>query len=463
MNITVVGDLLLDRDLVGTVHRICPDAPVPVLDVEDEVARPGGAGLAAALLAADGQSVSLVSSVANDGGGERLSRLVRRYGVRLVGLPTDGMTREKARVRAANQSLMRLDFGSSCPPSQMTDAAVQAIDSCDALLVCDYAGGVTQYGPLRAALASAAVRRPVVWDPHTGGSPPVPGVRVVAPNQEEAAALSAVEMPKELSTMAAAARHADALRTRWGAHAVCVTMGPRGALLTYGDGAPLVVPADTVRAGDVCGAGDRFASTLVFALATGSVVSTAVQRAVASATSFVSAGGASAFPSSRRARAPETISGWDRVEDVRIHGGTVVATGGCFDLLHAGHIALLHAARGLGDCLIVCVNSDDSVRRLKGQQRPLVPEADRMRVLEALECVDAVTVFEEDTPDEMLKRLRPDLWVKGGDYTLADLPEAETLSQWGGQTVVVPYLDGRSTTTLIDTARGSIGSPKETA
>jgi rfaE bifunctional protein nucleotidyltransferase chain/domain len=127
----------------------------------------------------------------------------------------------------------------------------------------------------------------------------------------------------------------------------------------------------------------------------------------------------------------------------------VVATGGCFDLLHAGHVATLRAARRLGDCLVVCLNSDTSVRRLKGPGRPVMPEVDRTRVLEALECVDSVVVFEDDTPVRVLEQLRPDVWVKGGDYAGADLPEAGVLTRWGGQAVVLPYVPGRSTTALV--------------
>jgi D-beta-D-heptose 7-phosphate kinase / D-beta-D-heptose 1-phosphate adenosyltransferase len=142
---------------------------------------------------------------------------------------------------------------------------------------------------------------------------------------------------------------------------------------------------------------------------------------------------------------------------VRAAGGTVVATGGCFDLLHAGHVATLRAARALGDCLVVCLNSDASVRRLKGPDRPLQPAADRAGVLEALECVDAVEVFDEDTPERVIDRLRPDVWAKGGDYAGVALPESRLLESWGGQAVVLPYLDGRSTTALVRaiTATGS--------
>jgi D-beta-D-heptose 7-phosphate kinase/D-beta-D-heptose 1-phosphate adenosyltransferase len=146
------------------------------------------------------------------------------------------------------------------------------------------------------------------------------------------------------------------------------------------------------------------------------------------------------------------------IAQVRDRGGTVVATGGCFDLLHVGHVATLQAARKLGDCLIVCLNSDASVRRLKGPDRPLTSEVDRSRVLAALDCVDAVVVFDEATPESVLSWLRPDVWVKGGDYADGgpDLPEAELVKRWGGQTVIVPYLDGRSTTRTIAAARGQM-------
>ena len=181
----------------------------------------------------------------------------------------------------------------------------------------------------------------------------------------------------------------------------------------------------------------------------------AVAAAVAAASAFVARGGASAWDTGGRPEAdvaPE--SPVDAVmARVRAAGGTVVATGGCFDLLHPGHVATLRAARGLGDCLIVCINSDGSVRRLKGPSRPLVTATDRARVLEALEFVDAVVVFDEDTPAEVLDRLRPDVWAKGGDYAGADLPEAAVLRTWGGQAVVLPYLDGHSTTALVERSR----------
>jgi rfaE bifunctional protein nucleotidyltransferase chain/domain len=230
-----------------------------------------------------------------------------------------------------------------------------------------------------------------------------------------------------------------------------VTLGSRGALLVHADGPALAVPAPNVGAGDPCGAGDCFAATAAGRLAAGALPSEAVRAAVAAASAFVAAGGAAVWPARREQ--PADSDAFALATRVRGEGGTVVATGGCFDLLHAGHVCALEAARALGDCLIVCLNSGDSVRRLKGADRPVVPETDRAAVLAALRCVDAVAVFEEDDPRAVLRELRPHVWAKGGDYAVSDLPEAETLAEWGGRAVVVPYVAGRSTSRLIEVAR----------
>jgi D-beta-D-heptose 7-phosphate kinase/D-beta-D-heptose 1-phosphate adenosyltransferase len=449
--IVVVGDALLDIDVIGHAGRLSPDAPVPVVAVDTEVARPGGAALAAALAARE-TDVVLVTALADDEDGARLRRLLEEAGVRVVALHHAGSTPVKRRVRADGQSLVRLDHGVAGPIDASGGRVADALRSASAALVSDYGRGLTGLGEVRAALTDAARGMPVVWDPHPQGAAPVPGVRIATPNRVEATALASDfgEISPALDGLARITDEARVLVKGWRAHSVAVTLGARGALLSHGESSPSVIPAPRVAGtGDACGAGDRFAGAATVALAAGAVTLEAVQVAVHGAARFIAEGGAAAF-----GRESAVASDASVVERVRAAGGKVVATGGCFDLLHAGHVATLEAARALGDCLVVCLNSDDSVRRLKGPSRPLVSQADRARVLAALQPVDDVVVFEEDTPVEALRRLRPDIWVKGGDYAGAELPEATILRAWGGQSVVLPYLAGRSTTGLLTAAAG---------
>ncbi|MGY1698634.1 D-glycero-beta-D-manno-heptose 1-phosphate adenylyltransferase [Geodermatophilus sp. SYSU D00766] len=449
--LVVVGDALLDVDLVGTASRLTPDAPVPVVEDLETRERPGGAALAAVIAArATDREVVLVAPLADDDGAARLRALLGGR-VRLVAIPATGGTAVKRRVRVGDHSVVRLDSGApTVTLGELPAEARAAVRDAAAVLVADYGRGTTADAGVRALLAEAG--GPVVWDPHPRGADPVPSVRLVTPNAAEAARVAA---GIDGGGLAAVGARAEALIRHWGVGAVAVTLGARGALLSYGEGAPMVVPAVPVTGGDPCGAGDSFAAAAALALAGGAVTGEAVAAAVAFAGRFVAAGGASAWDSS--AVPQPNVAAEDGVSAllarVRATGGTVVATGGCFDLLHAGHVATLRAARGLGDCLVVCINSDDSVRRLKGPSRPLVTAADRARVLEALEFVDAVVVFDEDTPAQVIDRLRPDVWAKGGDYAGADLPEAAVLRQWGGQAVVLPYLDGHSTTALVERSR----------
>jgi D-beta-D-heptose 7-phosphate kinase / D-beta-D-heptose 1-phosphate adenosyltransferase len=450
--LVVVGDALLDVDLVGTASRLTPDAPVPVVEDVETRERPGGAALAAVIAAASTtREVVLVAPIDTDDGARRLRELLDGR-VRLLPIPASGGTAVKQRVRVGDHSVVRLDSGSAVAVlGPLPEEAAAAIRDAAAVLVADYGRGTTSAPDVRAALAAA--RGPVVWDPHPRGADPVPSARLVTPNGAEAARVA--DVAAEGTGLAAVGARAEALIRQWGVGAVAVTLGARGALLSYGEGAPMVVPAVAVSGGDPCGAGDSFAAAAALALADGAVTGEAVAVAFAAASAFVAAGGASAWDADVRteghAAAESSVDAL--LARVRASGGTVVATGGCFDLLHPGHVATLRAARGLGDCLVVCINSDDSVRRLKGPARPLVTAPDRARVLEALEFVDAVVVFDEDTPAEVLDRLRPDVWAKGGDYAGADLPEAAVLRTWGGQAVVLPYLDGHSTTTLVERSR----------
>ena len=460
--LVVVGDALLDVDAVGTSTRLCPDAPVPVVDDVVEHFRPGGAALAAALAARDGHGVTLVTAWGDDDDGRRLAGLLGD--VTVIRLPYDGRTCVKYRVRTGGQSIVRLDHGTAVGRYGDVPGTVgEALADADAVLVSDYGRGVTGLAGVRDALTARPHGTPVVWDPHPRGSEPVLGCTLVTPNAGEAADWAArygTSAAAGGSTLSTATRHAEELVEAWRATAVAVTLSARGALLSYGSGTPVLAPAPPVDCLDSCGAGDRFAVSAAAALGAGRVTSEAVCDAVEAASTYVASGGPATLRRAPQATVASEQRGLDAVvAAVRAAGGTVVATGGCFDLLHAGHVATLRAARRLGECLVVCLNSDASVRRLKGPGRPLVPASDRAQVLQALECVDAVVVFDEDTPVEALHRLRPDVWVKGGDYAGRDVPEASALASWGGQTVVVPYLEGRSTSRLVATAanRGAQG------
>ena len=445
VRLTVVGDALLDRDLDGHVERLCPEAPVPVVDELAQRSRPGGAALAAALAAGDGHDVTLVTALSVDAPGHELRALLEHAGVLVVDVGLRGATPEKVRVRSDGRLLLRLDHGGRRPGAvgPASPPALAAIESSDGVLVSDYGRGIAAEPSIREGLERAALASPLTWDPHPRGPEPVAGAALVTPNAREAAAL--VGEPE--AGLRAVERHGRALGERWRAGAVAVTMGANGALFVEAGRPCVVVPAPPLHGGDACGAGDRFAASAAARLAAGEPAATAVFAAVDAASAFVAGGGAGAFPLD-----PQPTMTEDAVElaaRVRSRGGRVVTTGGCFDLLHVGHLTVLEAARALGDCLIVCLNSDESVRRLKGPDRPLVPQEERAALLRSLRFVDSVVVFDEETPEAVLTRIRPDVFAKGGDYSVEELPEARVLSEWGGETVILPYVAGRSTTGLL--------------
>jgi D-beta-D-heptose 7-phosphate kinase / D-beta-D-heptose 1-phosphate adenosyltransferase len=448
----VVGDALLDRDIEGSVDRLCPDAPVPVVDEPRSHTRPGGAALAAVLAARSGHPVTLLAAIARDPAGEELLGLLQEAGVDVIALESHGPTVEKIRIRSEGRTLLRLDHGARQPAAISTAGADLSVLTDATVLVSDYGRGVTALAEVRDALSSPDAV--VIWDPHPRGTDPVRGCELVTPNRAEAG------LPPDASIANISARARDLSRT-WDAASVAVTLGSRGALLVSPLGIPLAVPAPHVALGDPCGAGDCFAATAAGLIAGGRTAGEAVTAAVGAASAFVAAGGAAAAGIQDAIVAPHGVNGLDAARRViastRSRGGRVVATGGCFDLLHAGHVASLRAARSLGECLVVCVNSDESVRRRKGPSRPLVAERDRVEVLAALACVDAVVVFDEDTPEAVLTELRPDVFVKGGDYEVAAMPEAQAVRSWGGEVAIVPYLEGYSTSGLLEEAQRRAG------
>ncbi|MFD7165287.1 D-glycero-beta-D-manno-heptose 1-phosphate adenylyltransferase [Streptomyces violascens] len=468
-NLVVVGDAFLDRDHLGRVERVASDEPALVVSGGTTHMRPGGAALAAVLSARQGAPVTLVTALGQDAVGDQLRTLLDEARVEVVDLGLDGSTAVKTRIRAAGRTMMMLDEHDVClPVGHKGDSALAAarrvLMAAGGVLVSDYGRGVAAHTGLRTVLAEAARRSPLVWDPHPRGAAPVPHTTVVTPNSREARVITSLTGGDTLSDDVEAAR---AVGRAWGPVQVALTRHEHGAvLLADADLPPLVVPT-TVAAGgkaDPCGAGDFFAGHLAIMLARGQLPSEAVASAVEAASAYVAAGGPRSLdrPHSNgtpltglsSARPAATAQGAiELARAVRARGGTVVAAGGCFDLLHAGHVRLLEQARQLGDCLVVCLNSDNSLSRLKGPSRPIVPAAQRALVLEALASVDAVLVFDEDTPEAAIRALRPAIWVKGGDYAGMEIPEDKLVSSLGGRTVVVPFVAGWSTSSLIESAR----------
>lgn len=460
--LVIVGDTLLDRDVDGDAERLSPEAVAPIVLGRRTTLRPGGAGLAAVMAASEpGWAVTLVSALGPDEAGEQVRQLLATAGVELVDIGTGGRTSVKTRIRARGRTLVRVDEGGPVELGDLPRAGQDALADAGTVLVCDYGCGLTARADVREAVATAAARVPVVWDPHPRGAPPVDRVTVVVPNAAEArTAVGGVEVGGvEGDGLAVDVARARSLLRRWPVRQVALTRGAAGAVLVQDQvSTPLVVPATRAAGLDECGAGDRFAVTVAMMLGRGRLPSEAVSAAVATASDYVATGGPTGLVLGAVPQ-PSEDDAWAVVTGIRARGGHVVVAGGCFDLLHVGHVSLLEQARRLGDCLVVCLNSDGSVARLKGPNRPLVPQQERAAMLRALASVDAVVVFDADTPEEILTRLKPDVYVKGGDYTIGQISEATAVESWGGQVVLVPYRSGRSTTSLIDLAAQSKAAP----
>jgi D-beta-D-heptose 7-phosphate kinase / D-beta-D-heptose 1-phosphate adenosyltransferase len=437
--IVVVGDAVVDVDVTGQVERVGPEGCL-VLEADAEHRRPGAAALAALFAAADGADVELITALGVDEAAHWLRQTLAAAGLEIVDLGLMGPTPQKWRLRSADGTLLRVDRDCSRAPSvgRATERARSALRCADGVLVSDYGRGVAR--ALRRDVRSAAADRPVVWDPHPRGPEPLNRLDLVIPNEREAAAL--VRSASTVSSSRPELARSLAVRLDG---PVAVTCGRDGAILVEPDSPVVEIPTTPVH-GDPCGAGDRLAARTTIERSHGASRRDAVAAGVAAATRYVATGSPVALD-------PSDDDGFELASRVRAQGGRVVAAGGCFDLLHAGHVQLLESARALGDCLVVCLNSDRSVRRLKGPGRPVVGEQDRRRIVGALACVDAVVVFDEDTPVQLLERLRPHVFAKGADYAAEELPERAVLERWGGRVAILPLSDGRSTSRLIELAR----------
>ncbi|MEE4301023.1 MAG: bifunctional D-glycero-beta-D-manno-heptose-7-phosphate kinase/D-glycero-beta-D-manno-heptose 1-phosphate adenylyltransferase HldE [Pseudomonadales bacterium] len=463
-HVLVCGDVMLDRYWSGTAHRISPEAPVPVLGVDHEDLRPGGAANVALGVAALGARCTLLGLTGDDREADAVAALLDAVGVeaRLRRVP-DWRTTTKLRVTSRAQQLLRLDFEAPLPAgearalqSALTETVLEALPRADVLLCSDYAKGALGDAS-RAVDAARRAGVPVVVDPKDPDFERWRGATVLKPNLAEFVAATGGVAPADLDELHARGR---ALRERLAVDALLVTRGGEGmSLLTAGTA--LDLPTRNRDVFDVTGAGDTVAAVLAASLAAGATITDAVRLANVAAGIAVGHAGTVAVSAASLRSAVEAVSAsvlsrdalLEAVAVARGAGERIVFTNGCFDLLHAGHVAYLEEARALGDRLVGAINGDASVRRLKGADRPFNDAADRARVLAALRAVDWVTVFDEDTPEALLEVVVPDVLVKGGDYAPQDVVGAAIVRARGGQVAVLGLQPGRSTTGIAERVR----------
>lgn len=454
----VVGDVMLDRYWKGATERISPEAPVPVMRVTGDEYRPGGAGNVALNVAALGARIAIIGLVGEDAEAELLDRRLTEQGVecRLIALPMQ-RTITKLRVVSKNQQLLRLDFEPETglrAPGMLRERFADCIAQARGLLISDYAkGALGQVAELIQHARSRGV--PVVVDPKGLDFERYQGATVLTPNQAEFEAVTGrAESDADLVA------RAEGLRARLNLDALLITRGERGMTLIERDRDAMHLPTQAREVFDVTGAGDTVVATLGVALAAGMALRDAVQLANLAAGIVVgkfgtaTASRAEILDAMAAQRAPRSgvvdeAGLLGMVARAHAAGERIVMTNGCFDILHAGHVAYLAQARELGDRLIVAVNDDDSVARLKGDGRPVNPLPARMAVLAGLAAVDWVVAFSEDTPERLIRRIRPDILVKGGDYRAEDIAGAACVRESGGEVRILPFLDGFSTTRTI--------------
>ncbi|MBK1699336.1 D-glycero-beta-D-manno-heptose-7-phosphate kinase [Rhodovibrio salinarum] len=476
--VAVVGDIMLDRFVNGTVERVSPEAPIPVLKVGETTAMLGGAGNVLRNLAALGAQGRLVAAVGDDAPGREVAELAEQAApgaARLVTLPARP-TSVKVRYLAGGQQLLRTDWeDTSALPAdaaqRLLECTEAALDDAQVLVLSDYGKGVLTAETI-GSLIQAARRRgvPVVVDPKARDYAVYAGADLVTPNRAELARATGHGVPDATGPEADAqvAAAARALARQSGIAGVLATRSAHGmTLVEHAEAEARHLPAAARAVYDVSGAGDTVVAALAAAWAGGLTLADAARIAnVAAGIVVGKVGTAVARPDellrvlhaqrllqtetkvASRETALERVAAWHR------SGLKVAFTNGCFDLLHPGHVSLLEQARASADRLVVGLNADSSVRRLKGADRPVQGEAARAAVLASLASVDLVVLFEEDTPLELLAALRPDVLVKGADYTRDTVVGADLVEGYGGRVVLAALSEGHSTTATLKRLRG---------
>lgn len=466
-----LGDGMLDRFIVGTVKRISAEAPIPILQQRDESAMLGGVGNVARNIVALGGEAVLIAVIGDDDAGREIRKLAAAEAAMTDALvPVPGrQTTVKTRYVASGQQLLRTDLETTSALANDHAAAVLAVldkhlPDCDAVILSDYAKGVLCDAVLGPAIERArAAGKPIVADPKRDDFAAYAGVTVLTPNRAEW--LAATGDRGDLDEQVVATAQNTMKKTA--VSNILLTRSEQGASLLSDSGEALHLPTRALEVFDVSGAGDAVAATLAMALAAGVALEDAARLAnLAGGVAVAKTGTASvsrdelaaSLVSQNLGPAEAKIASSDGAAEAvarwRARGLKVGFTNGCFDLLHPGHVSLIGEAAGACDRLIVAINSDDSVKRLKGPNRPVQDEAARAIVLASLADADLVVVFEDDTPVGLLELLKPDVLIKGGDYTVEEVVGGDIVQAYGGEVRLAALIEGQSSSAVIARSGG---------
>lgn len=468
-SLLVVGDVMLDKYVWGEVGRISPEAPVPVVRGMHQDEKPGGAANVAMNLARLGAQTTVIGFTGGDENEKLLGASLHSHGIAHHFVSTRGFpTITKTRILGGRQQMLRLDFESpgtqaAADYDQLTQKALALLSNSDALVLSDYGKGCLAPEVCQALIAAGRKRSiPVLVDPKSQDFERYRNATTICPNLNELARVTHIEAG-DLDALLAAA---EGLVSTLGIGFLTATLSEKGIALVR-RGSRMIAPARARQVFDVSGAGDTVVAVMALCMASDVPPEDAIQLANLAAGIVV--GKVGTVPAEKHellaALSPQiALHAEDRVVtrgDLqqrvvlwKANGERVVFTNGCFDLLHIGHITLLEEARRCGDRLIVAINSDASVSALKGPSRPIVGERERARVLAALAAVDAVVIFDEPTPLELIVAVQPDVLVKGGDYKAENIVGAREMASWGGDVKIVPLVQGFSTTHLIEKGAG---------
>ncbi len=463
--ILVVGDIILDRHVIGNIERVSPESPAQVLDMESEALSPGGAASVSANVSALGGKALLVGVVGKDDSAVYMKTLLKKWGIGAEGLVTDSSrpTTVKTRFIAMRQQMLRVDRESREVVSDKTADSIlskikKLIKDCDGVIVSDYGKGVLSPRLLKKIFSVCRqAGKKVIVDPKGRDYSRYSGAEIITPNKKEAEAASGVEITNEASLLEAANNLFNVAKVK----NVLITRGAEGMSLFGRKGKRVHIPAEALEVFDVSGAGDTvIASLAVFVFAGCSLEDSARIANAAAAIEVAHVGAYAVTREELLARLRPDGASEGKImsatkaalcsKKLKMQNRKVIFTNGCFDLLHAGHVKLLQKAKTFGHVLIVGINTDSSIRRLKGAKRPVLGEEDRSHIIAALDSVDGVVLFDEDTPLKLIGKVKPDVLVKGGDYAPSSVVGRDVVEKQGGRVEIIPLVDGKSTSGLIE-------------